>query len=1622
MIIVDPISMCVSDTVYFIPSDYKMSSDISKVLYAMQDKLKELKSRNIGFEQLFSGKTQKLSEEGEVVSVDRFSEVMQSTFAGGKEEVTAQQWQELTSFLDQNNSGFISRAEYEFLYQLSKFLLMDASQVKLSAKEKLIGLSDESIRILTTMQQYLSDKLLSVQQAFSIFDTDNSGHISIQEFMQILDKICGKGQREAKRELIQFIDKDKSQSIELEEFSEIFGVVDYQQKSAELNTRTNLMLCFQKSYQADIDIEQLLLERDAQREGYVKANDFRNLLKWLPLGLRDEEIEEIMQTQVSYSDTGDVDYVKYTANLQFQEICETFRVRQELSHGRAPDAKKEGASAKQNIFSSQKVIIESIIYLDDFDLMVYTTCCPKTSLIFLSKTKKSLALATPQAASKIEENLQNILLAKLDGHATSNPPTIFYCRESGCLISGEKLDPLVIAPAAGKPSTQAESYSADNEYLSAFYAGIDHKRGQQAGILIWNLQQSLAQVAHLSPPWTIQPTALIPNAHNDSILSLSYLPCCQLIASTSLDKTVKLWNPVARPNPLKAPGELKQIMLKPGYYVLDQGSQATESNAPFSNVRTIFTGNCVCLSAKAFCQRVPVPALDAEQKATKKFQIIETLICLIQDRPQVIGNTQKSPGMIRGYAFDKMKIEIPCKLYDEIVPRHFYNELEAIAMERRRKAYLHYQIQLPLSLEKLQALQRVQSGAQKKIMELLKAISLYKFDTDATELSSSSSEVALPGGGSAPYNVDADVAELFATMLQLPSRKAYKTFLGERTSKTRLTANEVFYYLKVFHQLHPLTMTREKFFKAVVDLKLKSEKGIIMKNKQISNQLEKQLAARIRLRGTNVQDLFRNYCRSSADAAQKLPADSALLPRDEFKKLLVSLAVYTTEDEFTDFLAKVDPLQTNQIHALQLQSQFSSELIDFKLRQVRRPQEMVQAITEHLKSQQRMQLMLQLAAADKKHEGFLTQVEFARAFEDQQLAVPARQLEEVFEVFSEHFSESEQARVICLKRLLRKFFNSTENLNYARFMHHLGVIKGVLLDRGLPLDYPFYVPGAKEGLSVDRVQAAVLPEQFVERVLQLRIASLAPKDVQVTASALVIQTDKNFVASEIQLSHYLHFLSRIQVKDRFLLLSEYQRLYVEIANMLKKMQSAAPRTDVAARSKQMQYAEIKQLLQEYEIDVDLVEDLMIRVLSEGPATLEQVQKRLEMFRSSYERLAPKSKIQIKKEIEDKLALEGQLLAAKQSQRTVQPSSFLLQSKHTQAIQSQLSQALLQSQQQPAMTGSEAIAQELTGSPAARMPSEQIVARLKNEQPEVVSVVRELCRRVDYEMTGMIDITYFVNFLRNNMENVEDQLLLDFQLEQSVLNQGPMIDYIEFFDRNLLQEQQKQALRLDATEDQDDVQDPALNINAVYQKINEALRCANVNLEMAMKFFENQRYPGKLDVADLPQVLNWIKCELHAEELDALTKYLHPNAKEQTVRIRDFSYNLSVSRFRVTAVLDFRTWRVAAKEVDRITLEKILIDFDFLKQLMEKLYPSQAVESVESESAQPDMQYPIVKALLLQNLMLQQLKLDYTPEQIHKAVRYAIVGCQVSDADAVNRLAHLQQEPDISNDVINMEIF
>lgn len=70
--------------------------------------------------------------------------------------VTSEQWAEISEFLDQNNSGFLSQSEYEFLYELRKYVsVKQQSEGNIAKLQKVSGLSEGAIKLLQKLSEYL---------------------------------------------------------------------------------------------------------------------------------------------------------------------------------------------------------------------------------------------------------------------------------------------------------------------------------------------------------------------------------------------------------------------------------------------------------------------------------------------------------------------------------------------------------------------------------------------------------------------------------------------------------------------------------------------------------------------------------------------------------------------------------------------------------------------------------------------------------------------------------------------------------------------------------------------------------------------------------------------------------------------------------------------------------------------------------------------------------------------------------------------------------------------------------------------------------------------------------------------------------------------------------------------------------------------------------------------------------------------------------------------------------------------------------------------------------------------------------------------------------------------------
>lgn len=120
---------------------------------------------------------------------------------------------------------------------------------------------------------------------------------------------------------------------------------------------------------------------------------FQRMLENLPLGLLTSEIEEIFDNDLNFDNYGNVDYTTILSNEIFVNL-EQAKVRRDQILRKNQKAISIGGDADkksmkhQEITDNRKVVVEDLVYIDDLEILIYTTILPKTSTIFVTHTKK----------------------------------------------------------------------------------------------------------------------------------------------------------------------------------------------------------------------------------------------------------------------------------------------------------------------------------------------------------------------------------------------------------------------------------------------------------------------------------------------------------------------------------------------------------------------------------------------------------------------------------------------------------------------------------------------------------------------------------------------------------------------------------------------------------------------------------------------------------------------------------------------------------------------------------------------------------------------------------------------------------------------------------------------------------------------------------------------------------------------------------------------------------------------------------------------------------------------------------------------------------------------------------
>eukprot|EP00828_Plagiopyla_frontata_P022627 TRINITY_DN29223_c0_g1_i2.p1 TRINITY_DN29223_c0_g1~~TRINITY_DN29223_c0_g1_i2.p1 ORF type:complete len:616 (-),score=92.06 TRINITY_DN29223_c0_g1_i2:212-2059(-) len=444
IVFIDPVSLSIINTIYLRHSDYKVSKQLSGILIKIAPQLEKLKC-SIKFESFFENCLMTTQTFGKMksnkITTQDFKEQFLDHFFD--KELSENEKLLLIEFLDQKSDNILSESEFYYLFESLNYI--PKSQLQSQTFNNLVGLNEKCFNLLVTVNNFFKTSQVTLEGAFKMFDKSKSGRLTDQQFLQLLEWVCQfKINEEEKVALMDFLDKNNDKELEFKEFAEILNVASNEsmaQIQNNVNSRNNLMLCFQKAFEMGIDVEQKFFDQDTLIQGSIDRNVFIQLLKQFPIGLVDDEINYILHKQVKYSDTGHINYLAFINDPIFKQLKQKYYLKNEFSK------QNEAVDPPEDSYQMQKIVIENIIYLEDFDIFVYTLQNPQTSLIFISTTKNVKEFQQKQQQgssgssfdSAKSELFENKLLARLDGHESNLPPTIMYCYESGCLVSGEKI-------------------------------------------------------------------------------------------------------------------------------------------------------------------------------------------------------------------------------------------------------------------------------------------------------------------------------------------------------------------------------------------------------------------------------------------------------------------------------------------------------------------------------------------------------------------------------------------------------------------------------------------------------------------------------------------------------------------------------------------------------------------------------------------------------------------------------------------------------------------------------------------------------------------------------------------------------------------------------------------------------------------------------------------------------------------------------------------------------------------------------------------------------------------------------------------------------------------------------
>lgn len=258
------------------------------------------------------------------------------------------------------------------------------------------------------------------EQAFGIYDMSDIGLCSESEFKRVIRIFFGDVVKDEDYALIQRLTlKSSDAKIQYRDFCKFLNKrfvrsfklvaqtneVGNDEENAgkhktaleiELDRPTTkeatLSYILRKAAELQIDLRKEFLIHDSLELSVIPRITFWSILINLPLGLNQEELGEIFDNDLNFDNYGNVDYVNIINSDIFVALerkrilakaLKSSKVTRIVTEDRTEDQGNESAAS-----DNRKVVVEDLIFIDDLDIIIYTTVRPKTSTVFITTMQK----------------------------------------------------------------------------------------------------------------------------------------------------------------------------------------------------------------------------------------------------------------------------------------------------------------------------------------------------------------------------------------------------------------------------------------------------------------------------------------------------------------------------------------------------------------------------------------------------------------------------------------------------------------------------------------------------------------------------------------------------------------------------------------------------------------------------------------------------------------------------------------------------------------------------------------------------------------------------------------------------------------------------------------------------------------------------------------------------------------------------------------------------------------------------------------------------------------------------------------------------------------------------------